>query len=59
MKSLNTLKPNKFKNLLSQFLYAFKKYFFKLCSQVLRFSVRLNLSGVLFQKVGPIYDKAI
>ena len=53
MKSLNSLKPNK-----SQFLSSFKKYFFKLCLKILKFLVRLNVSGVLFQKVGPIYDKA-
>ena len=44
--------------MLSQFLSSFKKYFFKLCLKLLRFLVRLSVSGVLFQKVGPIYDKA-
>ena len=44
--------------MLSQFLSSFKKYFFKLCLKVLRFLVRLSVSGVLFQKVGPIYGKA-
>ena len=44
--------------MLSQFLGSFKKYFFKLCLKVLRFLVRLSVSGVLFQKVGLIYAKA-
>ena len=44
--------------MLSQFLSSFKKYFFKLCLKWLRFLVRLCVSGVLFQKVGPIHDKA-
>ena len=57
-KSLNSLKPDKFKKLLPQFLSSFKRYFFKLCLKVIRFLVRLNVFGVLFQKVGPIYDKA-
>ena len=39
---------------LLQFLSSFKKYFFKLCLKLLRFLVRLSVSEVLFQKVGPI-----
>ena len=41
-----------------QLLSSFKNYFLKLRLNVLRFLVRLNVSGVLFQNVGPIYDKA-
>ena len=41
-----------------QILSSFKKYFFKLCLKVLKFLVHLSVSGVLFQNVGPIYDKA-
>ena len=55
MKSLNSLKPIKFKKCCHS---SFKKYFFKLFLKVLRFLVRLCVAGVLFQKVGPIYDKA-
>ena len=58
MKSPNSLKPVKFKKVLSQFLNSFKKYFFKLCLKVLRFLVHLSVSRFLFQKVGPIYGKA-
>ena len=44
--------------MLSQFLGSFKKYFLKLYLKVLRFLIGLSVSGVLFQKVGPIYGKA-
>ena len=57
MKSLNSLKPNKAR-VLSQFLSSFKKYFLKLCLKVFTILVHLSVSGVLFQKVEPIYDKA-
>ena len=40
------------------FLGSFKKCFFKLCLKVLRLSVHLSVSRVLFQKVGPMQDKA-
>ena len=39
---------------LLEFLSLSKKHFFKLCLKVLRLLLRLSVSGVMFQKVGPI-----
>ena len=58
MKVSNSCKPKKNWKELLQFLSSFKKCFLKLSLKVLRFLVRLSVSGILFKKVGPIYEKA-
>ena len=43
---------------LSSLYNPFKKHIFRILCDVLRLLVGLIVSGVLFQKVGPIHDKA-
>ena len=40
--------------MLLELLGSFKKYFFKSILKVLRMLLRLSVSGVLFQKAGPL-----